>query len=124
MSSEAALQQRVRLEAARVGWLLWRNNSGMLPDRNGRPVRFGLANDGPSTPYASADLIGVGPGGLFLAVECKAPGWRGVRTEHERRQEAFLRRVCQSGGIGLFCADSSTFVAQVVTLALEVTHAR
>ena len=31
---------------------LWRNQTGMLEDRNGRPVRFGLA-------VGSADLIGM-----------------------------------------------------------------
>ena len=35
----------VRLEAARKRILLWRNNVGALSDKDGRFVRYGLAND-------------------------------------------------------------------------------
>lgn len=43
--NEATVQSLVRLEASRKGCRLWRNNVGVLQDINGRPVRYGLAND-------------------------------------------------------------------------------
>jgi len=48
-----------------AGCVIWRNNCGQLPDRTGRPIRYGVGNPGGS------DLIGIAPDGRFLAVECK-----------------------------------------------------
>lgn len=100
MTGESPLQSAVRAEAARRGVYLWRNNSGVLPDARGVPVRFGLGNDSKrlNTVLKSSDLIGIAPGGIFVAIECKAPGWIGVRTERERAQEAFINLVRQCGG--------------------------
>lgn len=104
-SNEAAVQAAVRLEAARRGVLLWRNNSGVLPDQNGRPVRYGLANDSKQANAVckSSDLIGIGPGGQFWALECKAPGW--VYRESDARavaQAAFIKLVTARGGHARF----------------------
>lgn len=66
----------------------WRNNTGALPDATGRPVRFGLAG--------SSDILGVLPGGRFLAIECKAPGGRTTAL-----QDQFLASVSQAGGLAL-----------------------
>lgn len=67
---------------------VWRNNTGVLKDSRGVPVRFGLA-------VGSADLVGiVGPYGRFLAIECKAPDGR-LTPE----QTAWLQTVRDFGGI-------------------------
>ncbi len=43
--SETAMSNLVRINAAKVGILAWRNNVGVLNDERGVPVRFGLCND-------------------------------------------------------------------------------
>jgi len=48
-----------------AGCVIWRNNTGVLPDKTGRPIRFGLCVGG-------SDLIGIAPDGKFLAVEVKS----------------------------------------------------
>jgi len=59
------------LVKAAVTWLslqgayVWVNNTGRLPDRTGRFVRFGFPG--------SADIIGVLPGGRFIGAEAKVP---------------------------------------------------
>lgn len=62
--SESGVQSRVRLEAAKAGVYLWRNNvgAGKLAE-GGRFIRFGLANDSAALNKAvkSADLIGGRP---------------------------------------------------------------
>ena len=113
--SEAAVQADLRLAAARAGVALWRNNSGALPDENGRFVRFGLGNDSAriSEVFKSSDLIGIWPQmitpamvgsvvGRFVAVEVKEPGWKSPRNDLERAQANFLRTVVGMGGIGQF----------------------
>ena len=97
--SEAAVQQQIRLEAARKGILLWRNNVGALLDKRGIPVRYGLANDSKemNARVKSADLIGVRPRvvtsadlgttiGQMVSVEVKHPGWRWTGDAHEMAQ--------------------------------------
>ena len=96
--SEQQTQQEIRLKLSRGDIRLWRNNSGVLLDRNGRPVQFGLCK-------GSSDLIGlrsvtIGPEhvgqrlAVFAAVEVKAP--RGRLTAE---QEAFLAMVREMGGL-------------------------
>jgi hypothetical protein len=96
--SEQQTQQEIRLKLSRGATRLWRNNTGTLLDRNGRPVQFGLCK-------GSRDLIGlrsvtIGPEhvgqrfAVFAAVEVKAP--RGRLTAE---QEAFLAMVQEMGGL-------------------------
>lgn len=71
------------------GVRVWRNNVGMLEDRNGRPVRYGLA-------IGSADLVGLVRCGLwarFFALEVKRPGHRPTEEQH-----AWLKTVRELGG--------------------------
>lgn len=58
--SEARIQSAVRLEAARKGYWLGRNNSGVLMNDRGVPVRFGLGNDSAAVNkvFKTGDLIG------------------------------------------------------------------
>jgi hypothetical protein len=62
--SEANVMNDALLALSAAGCLAWRNNTGQLPDANGRPIKFGLC-------VGSSDIIGVAPDGRFLAVECK-----------------------------------------------------
>lgn len=109
MTSETPLQSRLRVEAGRYGAYLWRNNSGVLYDARGVPVRFGLANDSERINKAlkSSDLIGIGPDGRFIAIECKQPAWIGVRNERERAQKAFIDLVLRCGGCAGFARELS-----------------
>lgn len=67
--SETLLMLAIRdalLATGRV--LLWRNNCGKLPDRNGRWIAYGLG-------VGSPDLVGaLRPSGRMIAVEVKLPG--------------------------------------------------
>jgi hypothetical protein len=112
MTSEHAVQNALRAEASRLGCALWRNNSGVLYDARGVPVRFGLANDSKrlNDVFKSSDLIGLHGGtGRFLAIECKPPGWTTPRNARERAQQAFIEHVRQLGGIGGFATSVEDF---------------
>ncbi len=115
--SESNVQAAVRILASARGWRLWRNNKGVLPDANGRPVRFGLCNDSAELGkrYASADLIGIMPVlvtqemvgrtlGVFVSLECKEPGWTHVRAGNKREvaQAAWRDMVRSLGGYAEF----------------------
>jgi hypothetical protein len=113
--SEAAIQNNVRLEAARKGMRLWRNNNGALKDERGVPVRYGLANDTAAVNKVikSSDLIGIDaspitpvdvgqPRGRLVAIECKEAGWVYTGTEREVAQMNFIRIVNAMGGRALF----------------------
>lgn len=102
--SEAAVQAEVRLECARRGAIMWRNNSGVLPDENGRPVRFGLNNDSKQANETckSSDLIGIGPDGRFWALEIKHAGWKYTGTKREKAQLAYINLVRSKGGVAAF----------------------
>lgn len=108
--SEAGAQQAVRLEAASLGIVLWRNNSGALQDAEGRWVRYGLCNDSKqlNERFKSADLIGVRPGGQFIAREVKAPGWRYTGTPREEAQLRWLELVRTLGGDAQFATGKGT----------------
>lgn len=114
-TTEQAVQASVRLKASASGVTLWRNNSGVLQDKTGVPVRFGLANDSArvNETFKSSDLIGIWPRlieqsdvgkvvGQFTAIECKRPGWKGPKTKREEAQGRFLGHVRASGGLAMF----------------------
>ena len=96
--SEQQTQQAIRLQLSRGPARLWRNNTGTLLDRQGRPVQFGLCK-------GSSDLIGfrtitIGPEhvgqrlAVFAAVEVKSP--TGRLTPEQR---AFIELVQGMGGM-------------------------
>ena len=131
MSSETANQNHIRRVLHDRGERLFRNNRGVLPDRNGTPVRFGLANDSAAEGemLKSGDLIGwelvlITPDmvGSFLpvfkSVEVKPHGWkppgvgpikdaRGKLTAygHYLGQKAWADLVNSEGGIAGFMID-------------------
>lgn len=118
---EAAIQSRVRLEAARKNWQLWRNNVGVLRREDGVPVRFGLANDSKAVNalIKSGDLIGIRPVlitpemvgtviGQFCSVECKREGWAyNPRDAHEAAQMRWAEIVMLNGGHAVFATSPS-----------------
>lgn len=119
--SEAAVQAAVRLEGARKGLHLWRNNVGVLTDERGVPVRYGLANDSKAVNarLKSADLIGIRPVlitqahvgatiGQFVSRECKQPGWRWSGSEREQGQAAWAALVLACGGDAGFCSGEGS----------------
>lgn len=119
--SESAVQAAVRLEAAGKGIHLFRNNVGVLKDENGRPVRYGLANDSAKLNkiVKSGDLIGwrrvrieqshVGSViAQFVSRECKRGDWSYSGTEHEVAQLAWIQLVTASGGDAKFCNSTGS----------------
>lgn len=114
-ASESNVQAALRIQANAHGGFLWRNNSGALPDDNGRMVRFGLGNDSVkiSGHFKSSDLIGITPVqhagkviGVFTAVEVKRAGWTKPSGDRELAQAAFLATVRSVGGIGTFATST------------------
>ena len=98
MASEQSIQQHIRLACSRGSVRLYRNNCGVLQDRRGVPVRYGLQP-------GSSDLIGwrtvtitpemVGQQvAVFTSIEVKAPTGR-VKPE----QQQWLDAVQAAGGI-------------------------
>ena len=99
---ETKVQMAIRLEGRDKGVLMLRNNVGALLDKDGRMVRYGLANDSKAvnTHMKSADLVGIRPVqisaqhvgqviGQFVSRECKAPGWK--FHESDERAQAQMR---------------------------------
>ena len=124
MKNESTVQDEIRIGISQLGGTVWRNNSGVLNDKNGRPVRFGLGNDSARVNKAikSADLIGIMPVvitpdmvgqtlGVFVAIECKAENWAyNDNNAHSRAQKNFLDHVQSKGGIAGFCNTSSGLI--------------
>jgi len=113
--NEAGVLAAVRLEAARAGCHLWRNNIGAGRLESGSYVRWGLANESPKTNAVlkSSDLIGVRPVvitsahvgqtlGQFVAREVKAPGWVFTGTAREIAQLNFIELIAAQGGDAKF----------------------
>lgn len=124
--SEAAVEDRVRLLAPRLGGVLWRNNVGAYLDDTGRQVRYGLVNESAkvNARVKSSDLVGVMPLvirpehvgrtlGLFVAVECKREGWKfRPANAREAAQLKFLELVHGYGGLALFASDVEDFASR------------
>lgn len=122
--NEATVIKLIRLEAARLGIDLWRNNSGACKDITGRLIRYGLANEsGKLNKYIkSSDLIGSTPVnvympdrgwvkiGLFTAIECKHSDWVfNPNDEREVAQLNFHEIVRFAGGLAGFARSVDDF---------------
>ncbi len=78
----------------------WRNNTGVLLDRTGRPVLFGLKG--------SSDILGVlPPNGRMFGVECKVN--RPVTVE----QQAFLDEINHAGGLAVVVRSLNELIAEI-----------
>jgi len=119
--SEARQQDLVRLEAAQKDIKLFRNNVGALKDKDGRLVRFGLANDNAAINKVlkSSDLIGwrkriitpqmVGQHiAQFTAREMKPEDWTYSGDDHEAAQLAFIELGLADGADMAFATGPGT----------------
>lgn len=113
--SEAWVQSVVRLEAAKLGAQLWRNNSGAGMLTNGSFVRFGLANESERQNHVikSPDLVGWMPVqvkpyhvgrtvAVFLSPEIKKLDWKYRGDEREEAQLRWINAVVADGGAAGF----------------------
>lgn len=120
--SEGRQQSLVRLEAAKRDILLFRNNVGALPDKGGRFVRYGLANDSEraNKAFKSGDLIGVrrvviAPWhvgkvlGQFVSREIKHEAWVHTADEHEQAQDAWANLINSYGGDARYATGPGSF---------------
>ena len=109
---ESSLQNQVRLHESRRGTRLFRNNSGVAYDRTGRPVRFGLANDSAQSnrKVKSSDLIGIEPGGRFVSLEIKRPGWIYAGSVEEEAQLNWIVFINAMGGRAKFVSSMVDYV--------------
>jgi hypothetical protein len=118
---ETTIQAAIRVEAANLGMVLWRNNAGMAFDQKGNPIRFGLANDSQQVNrrVKSADLIGIRPVlitppmvsttiGQFVAREVKRGSWTYKGTDREKAQKKFLDICTVLGADGRFANGPGT----------------
>lgn len=120
--SEGAVAAEVRLEAAELGFPLWRNNVGVLFNEDGVPVRYGLANDSKKVnqKIKSHDLIGCRPVliqphhvgslfGQFVSRETKRRGWAFKGTDRELAQLKYAEIVIALGGDAAFVTGRGSF---------------
>lgn len=85
-TAEGNISNAIMIALSAAGCLIFRNNVGVLPDRSGRPIRYGLA-------VGSSDLIGLAHDGVFLAIEVKTATGRVSPA-----QLAFIEAVRRQGG--------------------------
>lgn len=90
--------------SACIKWLwnhkcfVWRNNTGHWKDGNGNHIRYGYVG--------SADIIGINPHGVFLAIECKS----GYNKQTEE-QLNFQRKVEEQKGIYILAYSVDDLIA-------------
>lgn len=90
----------------------------MLPDQNGRPVRYGLCNESAiqNKNIKSSDLIGITPItitqemvgqkiGVFTAIEVKKENWKFKGDERENAQLNFITWIKSLGGRAGFASS-------------------
>lgn len=121
MRSEGAVSNDRLLHYDALGYRLARNNVGVLLDKRGVPVRYGLWNQTRemNERIKSSDYVGWRPllitpdmvGDVvaqFAAIEFKHEGWAPsglgdkARYAHEQAQLRFLEMVRADGGYGVF----------------------
>lgn len=116
VTSEAAIQQQIRLDIATTTVELWRNQVGACEDKTGRVIRYGLMNDSKNlnSQFKSSDLVGIRPllitpewvgsvVGVFSALEVKASDWKYRATDdHSAAQMRFIELVQRAGGFAGF----------------------
>jgi hypothetical protein len=81
----------------------WRNNTGAYRTPSGAFVRYGQVG--------SSDILGILPGGRFLAVECKTATGR-----QRKAQEVFEAMVIRNGGVYILARSTSDLERALVPL--------
>lgn len=108
---EAAVQSLVRLAHAALG-PNWRNNSGVLMNEKGVPIRFGLNNETKvqNEHAKSGDIIGITPVycyvpnvgwttlGVFTNIECKHDGWHQTAGDKRASAQANFHAIVRKAG--------------------------
>lgn len=121
---EDEVSQLLIIEAMKRGTNLLRNNCGVLVDKTGRPVRFGLGNISPklNEVFKSSDYIGITPVlitqemvgkklGVFTAIEMKREDWKfNPNDEREAAQLKFVDWVRNRFGLAGFANSVDTLV--------------
>lgn len=98
--SEIDIQNAIRVALSSQGCIIFRNNVGFAKFPDGSAVKYGLCN-------GSSDLIGIAPGGKFLAIEVKMPS-----KKVSKEQNNFIKIVKLNGGI----AGVATSVEEALAL--------
>lgn len=125
---ESAVASHITLDAAYNNERLWRNNVGVLLDADGRPVRYGLANESKAQNQRmkSGDFIGCKPTliepwmvgyifGRFISVETKPEGWTPPNPSNVKAYEHYLAQkrwadiVTAAGGLAGFAASLADY---------------
>jgi len=133
MSREITAASRVCLAAGQLGYWMMRNNSGVLNDKHGTPVRFGLGNESAklNKEIKSSDYIGIAPMvitremvgstvGVFLATEIKKEGWRLIPSDDRgHAQQRFITEVRQRGGMATFASNETHLLEEVIRWTAE-----
>lgn len=132
--SEARVQSEVRLEAARAGVYLWRNNVGAgavvdpkrlcseCREHSRGFLRWGLGNDSDriNSVLKSADLIGWRQRSItsdmvgstiaqFVSREIKREGWQPSESDEDRAQARWATLVKSQGGDALIVTGIGSF---------------
>lgn len=84
---ESDLQRLIMLKVSELGHRVLRNNVGVLQDKRGQYVRYGLGT-------GSSDLVGFTNTGRFLAIEIKTATGRATPE-----QQNFIDQVNKVGGL-------------------------
>ena len=100
MNPETKLQRAIMLALSEAGYTIWRNETGQFwtgqqLHRAGDQITLANASMVPcGLCKGSSDLIGIGPGGRFLALEVKTQTGRATVE-----QQNYINQVNARGGI-------------------------
>lgn len=103
MKEETSIQNAIikKLTEYQPNIVFWRNNTGVLIDKTGRPVRFGLVG--------SADIIGIiAPHGRWLAIECKTA--TGKQRPEQKNFEAMIKKM---GGVYILARSPEDIIKPI-----------
>jgi len=88
VTAESDLNRAILSYLQAVGVFAWRCNSGALKNADGVWVKYGRKG--------MADILGILPGGKFLAIEAKVG-----RAKPTKEQHHFLGEIRRSGGVAI-----------------------
>ncbi len=105
MTAESDLNRAIIVYLQTIGVFAWRCNSGALKNSDGVWVKYGRKG--------MADILGILPGGKFLAIESKIG-----RAKPSKEQRAFLEEIRVNGGVAILA-----YTLDDVIEGLEPDHA-